>query len=75
MQVPVALFSADKDWLATPKDVSKLKAKLKTVVFNKDLVSWDHLDFIWGMDAPSLIYKDIESLLKNSNKPENASGD
>ncbi|XP_028397161.1 gastric triacylglycerol lipase-like [Dendronephthya gigantea] len=76
IRVPVALFSADKDWLATPKDVSKLKAKLKTVVFSKDLVSWDHLDFIWGMDAPSLIYEDIAGLLKNSNRLErkNASG-
>jgi lysosomal acid lipase/cholesteryl ester hydrolase len=62
--VPVALFSADKDWLATPKDVSLLVPKLRTLVFRKSLKSWDHLDFIWGMDASTLIYEDIDRLLK-----------
>ena len=64
IRVPVALFSADKDWLATPKDVSLLIPKLQTLVFRKHLRSWDHLDFIWGLDASSLIYEDIHRLLK-----------
>ena len=64
MRVPVALFSGDQDWLATPKDVSLLVPKLRTKVFHKSIKKWDHLDFIWGIDAPSLIYGDIERLLK-----------
>ena len=66
IRVPVALFSADKDWLATPKDVCLLIPKLQTLVYRKHLSSWDHLglDFIWGMDASSLIYADIDRLLK-----------
>lgn len=63
IRVPIALFSADEDWLATPKDVSLLVPKLRTVVFRKAIKQWDHLDFIWGMDAPTVIYKDIERLL------------
>lgn len=64
MRVPVALFSADKDWLATPKDVSLLLPKLRTKVFHKRVKEWDHLDFIWGKDASSVIYADIKRLLK-----------
>ncbi|WP_395239503.1 hypothetical protein, partial [Salmonella sp. s54412] len=47
IKVPIALFSADQDWLATPKDVSLLVRKLRTVVFRKKIKKWDHLDFIW----------------------------
>lgn len=61
----MALFSAQNDRLATPQDVALLVPKLnKTLVYQKKIKSWDHLDFIWGMDAERLIYKDIEHLLK-----------
>lgn len=64
IKVPTALFSADQDWLATPKDVSLLIPKLRNLVYRKSIHQWDHLDFIWGMDASTVIYKDIERLLK-----------
>lgn len=64
IKVPIALFAADQDWLATPKDFALLVPKLRNVVYRKHLKDWDHLDFIWGMDAATLIYEDIEHLLK-----------
>ena len=60
----MALFSGDQDWLATPKDVFLLLPKLRTKVFHKHIKKWDHLDFIWAKDAPSVIYADIKRLLK-----------
>lgn len=74
MRVHVALFSGDQDWLATPKDVSLLVPKLRTKVFHKSIKKWDHLDFIWGKDAPSLIYEDIERLLKKYKRRAKMSG-
>lgn len=62
ISVPMALFSGSKDWLADPKDVAELLPKLnKTgkLMFYKNLDSYDHFDFIWGMDAPNAVYKDI----------------
>ena len=65
----MALFSGDQDWLATPKDVFLLLPKLRTRVSHKHIKEWDHLDFIWGKDAPSVIYADIKRLLKEYKRP------
>ena len=58
----MALFTGSQDWLANPRDVEGLLPKLKKtgkLVFLKNIDSYDHFDFIWGMDAPSVVYKDI----------------
>ncbi|XP_065054699.1 lysosomal acid lipase/cholesteryl ester hydrolase-like isoform X2 [Rhopilema esculentum] len=59
--VETILYSGGNDWLADPDDVTRLIATLapKNVLKNKQIDAWMHLDFIWGMDATSLIYKDI----------------
>lgn len=64
METPVALFTGDHDWLSDPKDVALLKPKLKNMVYHKDIKPWDHLDFIWGLDAADLVYKPVINLIK-----------
>lgn len=64
IKVPIAIFSAGKDWLAAPKDTNLLIPKLRSIVYRTSIKEWDHLDFIWGMDATKVIYNDIERLLK-----------
>ncbi|XP_035668788.1 gastric triacylglycerol lipase-like isoform X2 [Branchiostoma floridae] len=64
MTVPVALFTGEQDWLADPKDVATLLPRLKNKVYVKDIPEWQHLDFIWGMDAPQKCYKDIIDIIK-----------
>ena len=62
MRVPMALFTGSKDWLADPRDVAGLLPKLnKTgkLMFHKNIDYYDHFDFIWGIDAPNIVYKDI----------------
>ena len=65
LQVPMALFTGSKDWLADPRDVAGLLPKLKEtgkLVHHKNIDYYDHFDFIWGLDAPTVVYKDILSM-------------
>lgn len=59
MTVPVALYWAQNDWLADPTDVKALLPLLPNKLYNKHIENWDHLDFIWGMDAAKKVYDDI----------------
>ena len=62
LTVPVALFTGSRDWLADPQDVAGLIPLLNStgnLIYHKNIDYYDHLDFIWGMDAPIEIYPDI----------------
>jgi lysosomal acid lipase/cholesteryl ester hydrolase len=46
--------------LADPTDVKILhKAINKTIVYSECIKPWQHLDFIWGLDAAKLVYDKI----------------
>ncbi len=34
------------------------------VFHRKNIVYYEHLDFIWGLDAPSVVYDDIIAIAK-----------
>lgn len=60
MRTPVALFTGTNDFLADPIDVENLMGKLtNSIVYHKDIDGWEHLDFIWAMDAAKECYKEI----------------
>ena len=64
IDVPIALFSGTSDWLADPRDVTRLLPELSEVVFHKTIQTWEHLDFTWGMDAPRVCYDPTIQLIK-----------
>jgi len=68
LKVKVAIFSGGNDDLADPIDVAQLLQELPhaLVVYNKTIDYYSHLDFIWGIDAFSVIYKDILQLFSSS---------
>lgn len=66
MTVPVALYWSQKDWLADPTDVRALLPQLPSKLYDKYITNWDHLDFIWGMDAATVVYYDIIKNMKGS---------
>jgi len=62
MTVVMAVFTGGHDWLADPLDVADLLPKLQhtgKVIFHKNIDSYNHLDFLWGLNAATLVYKDI----------------
>ncbi|XP_071952706.1 gastric triacylglycerol lipase-like isoform X2 [Antedon mediterranea] len=64
IQTPVALFWGGNDMLADPTDVKKLRSKLKNIAFDSYIKQYNHLDFIWSMDAADVVYKDILTIMK-----------
>ncbi|XP_074108237.1 lipase 3-like isoform X1 [Cotesia typhae] len=70
IQVPVVFFYADNDWLAAPEDVQNLYSKLpRTYGLHRiNFPKFNHLDFLWGIDARQLLYNDIIDLM---NKYDN----
>ncbi|EFN89852.1 lipase 3 [Harpegnathos saltator] len=57
--VPIALFYSDNDWFVSHPDMRRLYRKLNNVidVYRVPFEKFNHLDFLWGIDAPKLVYK------------------
>lgn len=68
--VPIALFTGGDDYLADPTDVERLISTLGPQRFETivDIPFFDHMSFVWGIDAPDLIYGKVIALLKQHAK-------
>ncbi|OWA51221.1 Lysosomal acid lipase/cholesteryl ester hydrolase [Hypsibius exemplaris] len=77
LKVPTAMLYSDNDWLATPVDVLRLKEELSSVVdfYRVPYANWDHLDFIWGVDANKYVYPEVQRVLRQyANSTRRATG-
>ncbi|XP_065776066.1 gastric triacylglycerol lipase [Muntiacus reevesi] len=68
MNVPIAVWSGGNDLLADPEDVYLLLSKLSNLIYHKEIPNYNHLDFIWAMDAPQEVYNEIVSLMAEDKK-------
>ena len=51
MKVPTAVFWAGEDWLADPVDVAYIFDTIESLVYEKYIPDYNHLDFIWATTA------------------------
>ena len=51
------------------KDVKYIQDNLKTIKNNVYILQWNHLDFIWALDAKPVLYDKIVEILKEETKP------
>lgn len=67
ISTPIALFYASNDWLAGPLDVANLFNRLSRTaigMFQVPNVNFNHVDFLWGNDAPEVVYKQLLMLMQ-----------
>lgn len=56
----VTLHYSDNDWLAAVEDVKRLHAQLPNAIVNHiPDAKFDHMDFVWGSNTRTILYKDI----------------
>ncbi|XP_049866872.1 lipase 3-like [Pectinophora gossypiella] len=69
IRVPTFLHYADNDWLSTPKDVDKLAKEAPAVIgkYRAPLDKFNHLDFVFAIDAKKLIYDRIMNIMARFN--------
>jgi len=70
VNVPVSLFVGENDWLATEQDISShLRRELPDLVYDENIPSWNHMDFVWGKQAKTVLYPNVLKLM-NGHKPD-----
>jgi len=67
----ILIMYGTQDWLTHPKDVRWLSRQLPNVVETMKVKGYNHLDFVWGLDARDQIY---EKIIKVMMKEEGEQG-
>lgn len=67
MQVPVALFWGDLDWLATPSDMhTSILPRIKNLTAAVKCERFNHLDFVWGSRVANEVYAKVIKMINES---------
>ncbi|KAL0848934.1 hypothetical protein ABMA28_013329 [Loxostege sticticalis] len=70
IRAPIYLHYSDNDWLAAPQDVDRLSREIKTVVgkYRVPMAKFNHIDFVFAIDAKKLIYDRMINIMALFNK-------
>jgi len=58
------MYSGGRDWLAVPSDVTRLEARLHSVIKHDVISDWEHLDFVWATNTYAACYEGLIQLIK-----------
>ncbi|XP_046748126.1 lipase 3-like isoform X2 [Diprion similis] len=74
VRIPIAIFYGSNDLLADYKDVERLVSELPNVVLKHkvSLEMFNHIDFLYGVDAPNVVYQHVIKYLDMSKKLGNS---
>lgn len=63
---PVAFYWGENDWLGVKADVYRLAEQLPNLVrkYRVPHDKFNHLDFLWAIDSPTLLYKTLEDFMQ-----------
>ena len=64
ISVPVALYYGQNDWLADVTDVDFLRKSLTNIVDDLNIKTYNHADFIWGLNAKETLYDRMIQLMQ-----------
>uniref|UniRef100_A0A8C5TRK2 Partial AB-hydrolase lipase domain-containing protein n=1 Tax=Malurus cyaneus samueli TaxID=2593467 RepID=A0A8C5TRK2_9PASS len=64
MEVPMAVWNAGQDCLSDPRDTALLLPQLRNLVHHKFIPQWNHLDFMLGLDATEVLYREILDVME-----------
>ncbi|KAL8187083.1 UNVERIFIED_CONTAM: hypothetical protein K2H54_032611 [Gekko kuhli] len=62
--VPTAVWSAGKDIAVDETNTELLVHQIPHVVFYKNIPDWEHIDYVWGLDAPLGLYPDMLAVME-----------
>ncbi|XP_065225614.1 lipase 3-like isoform X2 [Planococcus citri] len=70
IKVPISLMYSADDWLSSKEDVQMLVQDLPNVyeIFRVPVQPFNHLDFIWAVDAKVLVYDETLRILDHFSK-------
>ncbi|XP_051679307.1 lipase member J isoform X6 [Oryctolagus cuniculus] len=64
MEVPTATWNGERDLLADPEDVETLRSEIKNHFYHKTISYYNHIDFLFGMDAYDQVYREIIDIIQ-----------
>nr|XP_008114494.2 PREDICTED: lysosomal acid lipase/cholesteryl ester hydrolase isoform X1 [Anolis carolinensis] len=64
IKIPIAIWTGGQDFFVIPEDAAMLSSQISNLIYKKQIPEWEHLDFIWGLDAPERLYMDIIKIAK-----------
>ena len=63
MPMPTLLFVGANDLLGDPTDAYELKSRISNLTHYEVIPGWNHLDFLYGMDAAKRLYHRLVDIM------------